>query len=314
MEPLKPEQESTGSNRLIRTAKKVSFPGFEKVPVYYVIRFFIAEIKDGQVKMRAAAISFFFVLAIFPGILFFFNLIPMLPIPDFQETLFNFMAEVLPETAFEFLRSTILDIVNIQRVDLISIGFILTFYFSTQGIAALINAFQKDQPIFKKRSFWNHQLTVIKLTAILFLLLVISIGLIVLGKHILHQLTIWLELNSWWQVFLLSLIRWFIIVLTFFSSISFIYYFAPATKEKFRFISIGSTVATIITIISTLVFSFIVNNYDLYNDVYGSIGTLLVILIWLLINSISLLVGFELNASIKYQKIYRQEKQLKISS
>ena len=314
MEPLQPDVEPSGANKLIRYAKKVSFPGFEKVPIYYVIRFFIEQIKEGQVNMRAASISFFFVLAIFPGILFFFNLIPLLPIPDFQDTLFNFMAEVLPETAFEFLRATIIDIINTQRIDLISIGFILTFYFSTQGMAALMRAFRKDQPIFRKRNFWNKQLTMIKLTAILFLLLVISIGLIVLGKHILGQLTVWLELNSWWQLFLLDLIRWIIIILTFFTSISFIYYFAPATKEKFRFVSIGSTVATIITIVSTLVFSFIVNNYNLYNDVYGSIGTLLVILIWILINSISLLVGFELNASIKYQKIYRQEKQMKFSS
>jgi membrane protein len=296
--------------KLIQWAKRVTFPGFEGVPVFYVIKFFFDEIKDGSVTMRAASVSFFFVLALFPGIIFFFNMIPYIPIPDFQATLFNLLSEMLPDSAFVFLKETITDIIETQRIDLLSIGFLFAFYFSTQGIEALTRAFQKDKPIFRKRSFLKHQWVIVKLTFILFVLLVVTIGLIVLGKYLIYLLVNWIdtEQSLGWSVYLLEAMRWTVIILTFFLSISIIYSIAPATNEPWRFFSIGSTVATTFSIVSTIIFSFLVNNYNLYNSVYGSIGALIMILVWIYFNSIILILGFELNASIKYSIFYRKSR------
>lgn len=294
--------------KVIDRAKNVSFPGFEGVPVYYVLRFFFSELSNDRVTMRAAAVSYYFILALFPGIIFFFTLIPYIPIDHFQDILLANLQQVMPGTAYQMLEGAITDITGVQRVDLLSIGFIMAFLFSTNGVHALAKSFNKSHQLFRKRSFLAQRLTDIKLTAVLFLLLVISVLLIVLGNQLLNFLAEALSIESYWKFLLLSVFRWMVIVLVFFFGISFIYYYAPATRKKFRFISVGSMVATILSVGSSLVFSFIVNNYNLYNEIYGSIGALIAIMLWIYLNCLALLIGFELNTSVKYQRMTRPKR------
>lgn len=296
-------------NRLLQWAKRVSFVGFEGVPLYYVARFFLSELKNERLSMHASSVAFYFLVATFPGLLFLITLIPYLPIADFNVVLMNALGTVLPAQAFSFLSDAINDIVNNARVDLLSIGFIFAFYFSTQGINALVKSFTRDQIIFRKRTWLQEKLTVIKLTAVLFLLLIVSVGFIILGNRLVGWITGSIEQVSNWEFFLISAVRWVMIIATFFGSISFIYYYAPATEKKWHFMNIGATVATIISITSSLVFSLIVNNFNLYNEVYGSIGAIIATITWIYINSIALIIGFELNLSVKYQKVVRARKQ-----
>lgn len=299
------EQNAT-INRWVDRAKKVSFPGFEGVPIYYVLRFFFNEMSKDRVMMRASSVAFYFLLAIFPGIIFLFTLIPYLPIADFQEVLFSSMQNVLPQPAFEYLQAAIEDIINIGRVDLLSIGFVLAFFFSTTGVEALMRSFNKDHPIFARRSFIQKKLVSLKLTAVLFLLLLLSVGFIMLGDFLVSEAAEHMKIFRNWNIAILSILRWIIIIALFFTAISFIYYYGPATGKKWQFVTAGSTFATILMILTSVVFAMFVNNFNLYNKIYGSIGALLVILLWILFNSIILLVGFELNTSIKFQKNIRE--------
>ena len=291
--------------------KRVSLPGFEGVPLFYVGRFFLEEMRNDRLSIRAAAVAFYFVLAIFPGILFLFSLIPYIPVVGFQETLFNTLQQVLPHSGFEFMQSAITDIISRTRFELLSIGFVMTFYFSTNGVNALVRSFTKSQPIFEKRNFWQRKWAVVKLTVLLFVLLLLSVFLIIMGNVIISELAWRLGVVNQFQVFLLSFTRWVVIVALFFSAISLIYYIAPAAN--WNIISAGSTLATIMSILISLGFTFVVNKFNLYNEIYGSIGALIGILLWIYFNSLIILIGFELNVSIKYQHVVRLEKNEKKS-
>jgi membrane protein len=294
---------------LERKAKHISLPGFDKVPVFYVGQFFLKEMGDERISMQASSIAFYFLMALFPAILFFFTLIPIIPIEGFQNTLFDSISKVLPDASFSFITGAIEDIIKIQRFDLLSIGFLMAFFFSTQGVNALTKAFHRDQVIFRRRSWLQRKLVVVKLTAVLFVLMVFSVVLVILGNQLVNLTADWFGISNRFEVFLLSLLRWIIILMTFFTTISFIYYYAPATEKRWRFITVGSTVATAISLVSSLVFAFVVNNFNLYNEIYGSIGAFLAMIVWLYMNAMALLIGFELNYSIKYQHYVRMDEQ-----
>lgn len=295
-------------NQVVAWAKRVSFIGFEGVPIYYVARFFIEEIKNERLSLHASSVAFYFLLALFPGMLFLITLIPYLPVEDFQGTMFNALYQVLPRPAFEFIEGALSDIIRNARFELLSSGFLLAFIFSTNGVDALVRSFTREQPIFRKRSWLNRKLTVLKLTALLFVLLIFSVFFIVLGNQVIDWISAKVVSLESWAVIFISAIRWLAILLTFFTAISFIYFYAPATETKWRFVNIGSTVATLGSIISSLVFSYIVNNFNLYNEIYGSLGALIAITTWIYINSMALIIGFELNLSVKYQKLVRADK------
>jgi membrane protein len=109
-------------------------------------------------------------------------------------------------------------------------------------------------------------------------------------------------------IYSIIFLKWIVIVLLLFVAISFLYYFAPAKRTGFKFFSPGSTLATLLFILTSLGFSAYVNNFGQYNKLYGSIGTLMVILLWLYLNSIAILIGFELNLSIIDARIEDEEK------
>ena len=286
-------------------AKATTLPGFHGASIYDVFNFFFKEIAKDQISMRAAAVSFYFLMAIFPSIIFLFTLIPYIPIEDFSTVLFNSMDKILPHTAFFFLQEAIEDIVTVQRGELLSFGILLTFYFSTSGVNALINSFNKVYPIFRKRSFLQQQVVVIKLSFLIILLTLASVALIIIGDLLMVELAEYIRIKDSWEFYMLQVIRWVIIVLLFFTAISFIYFYGPATHKRWRFVSAGSTVATILTILTSLIFAYAVNNYDFYNKIYGSIGALVAIILWIYLNTLGLLIGFELNASINFQRNLR---------
>jgi membrane protein len=283
---------------LLHLSKKVVLPGFDGMPLYDVTLFFIKGLTRGYITTRASAISFSFFLAIFPSLIFFFTIIPFIPITNFQQSLLDIIRDFLPDAAFVTVKETVEDIVTRPRGGLLSIGFLLSLYFATNGINSLMAAFNNTFHTIETRSAVKQRLYSILLLIIISVLLIVAIGLITLGTWALsyilpHQI---LESNFYYNAILF--LKWLITVGMIFLAISFIYYFAPAKRRQFRFISAGSSLATIMIIITALGFNFYVDNFSKYNVLYGSIGTLLVILIWIYFVSFSLLIGFELNASI----------------
>jgi membrane protein len=283
---------------LVNLSKKIILPGFDGIPLYDVTVFFIRGVSEGFLTSRASAISFNFFLAMFPSLIFIFTIIPFIPIANFQQTLLDLIREFLPDSAYNTVQTTVEDIITQPRGGLLSIGFVLSLYFSTNGINSLMQAFNNTFHTIETRSVIKQRIACIILVVIITILLIIAIGLITFGTRLLSLLlpASILESSLYFTVILVS--KWLITIAVLFFTISFIYYFVPAKRRHFRFISAGSSLATFLMIVTTLGFNFYVDNFSKYNALYGSIGTLLVVLLWIYFNSFSMLIGFELNASI----------------
>jgi membrane protein len=278
--------------------KKLVLPGFDGVPINQVINFVIKGFRKGFLVTRASSIAFNLLMALLPASIFLFTLIPFIPIPNFQQELIRLFENILPSNAFNFLETTIIDIVTHKSRGLLLIMFIATVVFSTNGIHAVIHAFVVSAHTFKSRSWVNQRKISIILLLIIIFMIATAGSLVIFGKLAVNRLVeLHIIKRHFVLIFLISL-RWLLVVLLLFLAISFLYYFAPAKKTGFKFFSPGSTVATLLFILTSLGFSAYVNNFGQYNKLYGSVGTLMIILIWLYLNSIAILIGFELNLSI----------------
>jgi membrane protein len=279
--------------------RKLVLPGFDGVSISQVFRFVLKGFKKGVLVTRASSIAFNLLMALLPATIFLFTLIPFIPIPNFQNELIELFENILPLNVYNFLETTIIDVVTIKSGGWLLTMFIATIIFSTNGIHAIIHAFVVSAHSFQSRS-WIHQRKIsILLLLIVALMIALAGFLVIFGKMYVNYLVEIDILQRNLVIRIVVLIKWILVILLLFLAISFLYYLAPARKSDFRFISAGSTLATILFIITSLGFSAYVNNFGQYNRLYGWIGTLMVILIWLYLNSIALLIGFELNVSIK---------------
>lgn len=280
--------------KTIKASRKIVLPGFEGMPLYVVTKFFIRGLQEGALVMRAQSLAFSFFLALFPSIIFLFTLIPYIPIANFQDSLFNLLQTLLPQSAFEATEGTIADIIKNERGGLLSFGFASALYFSTNGFNAMMNAFNETFHDIETRSVMKQRLISIMLVIITTLMVSVAIALIVFSELGLKYL---IETDKV-LYYLILFGKWFILVALCFCFISCSYYLGPKRKRGFRFFSPGSILATFLTIITSILFAYYVNNFGNYNKLYGSIGTLIVIMLWIFINSLILLLGFDLNASI----------------
>jgi len=300
---IKEKIKSTRLFRLFRLiTKKIILPGFDGVPLYDVIVFFIKGLMDGSITTRASSVAYKFFIALFPAIIFLFTLIPYIPIENFQATLLETIRTALPDNVNAMINETITDIISRQHGGLLSLGFILAIYFASNGILGVITAFNSTTHIIESRSLWQQYAISIALTIILTLIVILSISLIMLGTSGMGFLMSAHIIEENVLLFILKVLKWIIVFFMLFFVVSFLYYLGPAKKRQFRFISAGSTLATLLFIATTIGFKYYVDNFASYNAVYGSIGTIIVILMWLYLNSIALIVGFELNASILHAK------------
>ena len=285
--------------RLITWLKTFSLPGFRGISVYFVVLFFIRGFQKGALVTRASAIAFNILIAILPSVIFIFALIPFIPIQNFQNELLQFFYDILPENAFNMLEGTLVQVITERSGALLLFMFLVTLIFSTNGIHALINAFNVSTHEFETRSWLSQRVTSLFLVFLIAFMLAASILIILLGKTALNKLVEMEIIEMNFTYYLISVAKWIIFIALVFFGISSLYFEIPARREQWKFFSPGSIVATLLFVLSSLGFSSYVNNFGHYNKLYGSIGTLMVILLWLYFNSISLLIGFELNASIK---------------
>lgn len=289
----------SGVHYLINKSKKISFPGFQKVPIYEVGEFFIKSLRGGFITTRAASIAFHMFLAIFPGIIFLFTLIPYFPVHNLETEIMSMLSDIMPDYAFLTFKETIADLVTNQRSGLLSISMLTVLYFSINGVNNLITTFNNSALITEKRSWWKQRLIALALTIILSLLIATGTTLIIGSRFAINYL---LELGIIKEsrvLYLLFAGKWVLTILLFYFSISVLYFVAPAKREKWRFFSVGSSVATLFSIIFSVGFSIYVNHFGRYNKFYGSLGAIIVLLLWIYFLAIVLLIGFELNNSVQ---------------
>ena len=288
--------------KIAERAKKVSFPFFKGVPLYDVALFFYHSIVKGSIATRASAIAFSFFIAFFPFIIFLFTLSPFIPIDNFQNELLILIQNVVPKSTYITIENTVLDIIMQPRGDLLSFGFFAALIFSTNGLAAMMSAFDATIHTIHRRTWISQRITAIFLLIILSVMLTIVIGLLASGQLFIQYLIDNQILQDRFTVYLLIIGKWIIILALLFFTFSFLYYMAPAKKTKWHFISAGGTLSTILSVFTIFGFTYYINKFNQYNELYGSIGTLLIILLLMYVMSLILLLGFELNASIHQAK------------
>ena len=283
--------------KLANFFKKIKPIGFAGLNLYDVAIFFVKGLQEGAITTRASSLAFNFFLAFFPSIIVFFTLIPYIPIIGFQETLMEILFNILPPSTNNATFNTLDDIINNQRGGLLSIGFILALYFSTNGMSSLIQAFNASYHIRENESIIKHQLLSILLTVVISALVFLTIILIIFGKTTITYLVDF-QLISQNKIVFLNIAKWIVLIFMLFVGITTIFNIGPAIKSKIKIFSPGAILATLFIILTSIVFSYYIDNFSQYNKIYGSIGTLIIILLWIYFNAIFLLIGFELNASI----------------
>lgn len=292
---------STPVNFIRSKSKLLIVPGFQGLPLYDVVKFFFSEIGKRGLNERAAAISFNFIMAIPAGCIFIFTLVPYLPIAkQFNIQLLKLTKELTPnQSTYFFIKEFLDDFFDTQRGGLLSFVLLLVLFYASNAMMGIIRAF--DKSIADKTGWLFHKRwRAIKLTFMLFILLIGAI-LILIGQE---QLAILLKklfhmkkkANLWgWSYF-----RWLVIVALIFYGIAFIYKYAPSVKKRWKLQSPGAILATFLLILTTLIFGYWVNHFANFNKLYGSVGTVLIIMNLIFFNSMVLLIGFELNVSIAY--------------
>lgn len=261
--------------------------------------------KQETVTMMAKGTAFTFFLALFPALMFLLSVIAYLPIENLQENLLVILQEILPEGTSSLLSGIIDDIVVRRRVDVLSLVFFLAIFISSNGMMSIMSSFDRSQSfseVFRERRPLAKRATALKLTFVLLILMVFSLALIVAGNQLVVILLERFHIFNAWNVFLFTTVKYLIIIFLFLNSISLIYYFGPALTKKWRFLTPGSLLATVISITISIIFSLFVNTFVQTNTLYGSIWAVVALQIWIYLNTMALLIGFELNVSIEYHK------------
>ncbi len=282
---------------LQRWLSRVRPPFWDNLSLWDIGIFFYRALYEGAVTSRAASVAFSFFMALFPGIIFIFTLIPFIPIDGFQIELFELLRDVLPPTSFEAAQSTINDILTVQRGDLLGITVLAALVFATNGTLALIANFTQSVYNIGHRNFWSQYLAAFVLTAVLSVLLIAGIAFLVASEGLLSA---WMQkqtqMGTEWK--LLVAWRYAILILLILLSVSLVFKYGPASQAPWRLFSPGAVLATVLVVASSAAFGYYVAHFARYNQLYGSIGTLLIVQLWIYINAIGLIVGYELNASV----------------
>lgn len=285
---------------VIRKSKVLILPGFQNIPLYDVVIFFFKQINKIGLNERAAAIAFNLIMALPATLLFLFSLLPYFP--DFLNIKKEFLSlfqDISPSSnTYRFIENLLDDLMQ-RNVGVFSFGFLLIIFYASNAMMALIRTF--DKSIQENKSFFLHQRwRALRMTGIL-VLLIISTTLILVGQEQITGLIKKLfHLKKKTILPWLNFIRWTIVVGLFYYGIALIYKYAPSVKKRWKLTSPGTLLATILTILTTELFSYWVVHFAAYNKVYGSIGTVLILMLLIYINALILLIGFELNVSITY--------------
>ena len=280
-------------------SKTAIIPGFGKLPLYTVATFFFQEIRRESILNKASSLAYNFMLAIFPGVIFLFTLIPYIPVDNFQEKLLDFLQIVIPNDAFVAVKSTLEDIIKNQNGGLLSIGFLLATFFATNGMTNLMMAFNKSSLTRENRKWLTRRVIALMLSIAIIIALTLGIGAFTLIGVFVNYLKTNIDYDiSWFWTFLLKIARWLILFLIYFFTVGIVYKYGPSKSRYWKIFSPGALLATILAIMTFSGFAFYVNNFNAYNKLYGSIGTIIIIMIWMYLNSLIILIGFELNTSV----------------
>ncbi|MEY4012110.1 MAG: hypothetical protein RIT22_1234 [Bacteroidota bacterium] len=281
---------------LVRVLQRIQLPWLEGLSLYDLMELYILGILEGGLTYHASAVAFSFFMALFPFALFILNLIPYIPIQGFQADFLEFVKEGVPPNTYDAIYKIINDILNNSHSGLLSSGFLLSIFLMANGISGIISGFESSKHVLVKRGFLRQYVVALGISMVLSVLLIVTVAAIVIFEVIIQQTIIQDVLSD--QVPLIEMGRYAFVILMILITSSILLRYGTKQFHKPRFISIGSVFTTVLIIISSYFFGIWVIKFSKYNELYGSIGTLLILMFYIWINCMILLLGFELNATI----------------
>jgi membrane protein len=293
-------------------SKKIILPGFQGTPLFEVISFFNSQVKKVGLNDRARSIAFSFLTAIPAATIFICTLIPYLPVSrQIQRQLLLLTKDLTPNQNTYVLVSQFLeDFLDKPRVGLLSFGFLLALFYSSNAMMGIMRSFNKSLIYNTRRNALQTRWMAIRLTTLVLIMVIASVTMLVTQAELLRSLFKWLNINRNNQAarFWFRTLRWIVIIPLFYLAIACIYKYGPAVHKRWTLFSPGTLLATFLTILITLAFSYWVNKFGNYNKVYGSIGTVMILMVLVYFNSLILLIGYELNVSIHHLKVMAGER------
>ena len=292
-------------------SKTLAIPGLKNIPLYEVIKFFKKQLKTSGLTERASAISFNFIMSIPPTCLFLFTIIPALPFiskKSLKSEIHTLIDNLLPSKAHDHtLVNFVNSFIDNTPIGLISFSFLLSLFFASNAMMGVMRSFNKNYRGFGKRKGLNKRWVAIKLTLVLFSLLLVYLLLLLTQGNILG----WIGIKDKGIKEVILVGKWILMLALIFYSFAFIYKYAPATQKRWHLLTPGAIIATFLSILTTIGFSIFLNNFDRYNVLYGSIGTIIASGTLIFLNSLVILIGFEFNVSINSLKSIAEERELK---
>ncbi|MGO4817772.1 YihY/virulence factor BrkB family protein [Flavobacterium sp. W22_SRS_FP1] len=285
---------------LARFLKGVELHWLEGLSLYDLLELYIIGIAEGALSNRAGSIAFSFFMALFPFALFIFNLIPYIPIEGFQQDFLKFVSEGVPPNTYYAIENIVDDILHNSHSGLLSSGFLLSILLMANGLNAILGGFENSRHVLVKRGFFHQYFVAIGMSIILSFLLILTVAIIVVFEVFIQKITVHNVLSE--QIPLIVLGRYVFLLLMILVTTSILFKFGTKHDKSRSFISIGSVFTTIFTIIISYFFGIWVLRFSQYNQLYGSIGTLLIVMFYIWINCMILLLGFELNLAVNNLK------------
>lgn len=285
--------------QLVSLTKAIKLKSLEGLSLYDILELYVLGIFKGAFSYRASAIAFSFFMALFPFTLFILNLIPFIPLENFQADFLEFVEEGVPPNTYEAIEAILKDIMETSHQGLLSSGFILSILLMTNGINAILGGFEMSAHITITRGFFRQYFISLAISLVLSMILLITVAAIVIAEVMIQKI------NIRGYVADVSVIEWSrygFILLMILVTTSILYKFGAKETSSIAFISYGAVFTTILIVVSSYVFGIYVTKFAKYNELYGSIGTLLVLMFYIWINCMVLLLGFELNATISKLK------------
>lgn len=284
-------------NILVRFGEKIKVPGLEGMSLYDVFEMYTIGIVKGALTTRAGGIAFSFFMAVFPFMLFILTLIPYIPIEGFQEGLFSFIQEILPPETFEAVNTVLGDIINNQYGGLLSFGFLLSIFLMTNGVNAIFGGFEYSYHITEFRNVFKSYFISLAVSLLLSLFLIITIISLILYQVALSKIDEkgWFNTNDL-HLFYIGKNMSFLVMI--FTIVSLLFRYGTKQGKATKFFSAGAILTTVVSLFTFYLFGIYVVKFAQYNELYGSIGTLLILMLFVWLNAIILLLGFELNASL----------------
>lgn len=299
---------SRPNRRLIRWAQRIILPGFEGFSLYEISRFFFRALFEGNLITRASAIAFKVFLAFFPAVLVMLTMIPYVPIADFQHKLLATFHDMLPQEVYNFIESTLHDLLIRKHGALLSLSFLIGVYMASNSIDAILAGFSDSTNHTSWHSPLKQRLLSIGLLVALSVLTLIAIPLLTFSGTLIYRLDHLGFFTSYFQVAALFAAKWVISILVVVMFVSLLYNAGDPTARRFRLFTPGALLAVVLILVVSQALAFMFSYITDYNALYGSIGAILAVQLWLYFNMIVLLIGYELNTSIVRARILRSER------